>query len=250
MDLTELFLVFAGLIAGFIDSIAGGGGLITVPIFSIILGPGSTAIGTNKIVGTLASAAALFVYFRGGHVSFKGNRRFALIVAAGAGIGAILSPLVPPPVYKWLIVGVVPIILWIVWKKDLWVRHQIEQGSERPATNMTAFLGAGLACGLYDGLAGPGGGTLMFLSLMLVARLPLLPAMATAKVANLASASVSLATYAATGHVVWIKGISMGIGIVVGAMIGASFAPKRAGEMARAALIVVAIALAIRLVFS
>lgn len=264
-SILRLLLAAAGILAGFVDSIAGGGGLITVPIFSLVLGPGATAIGTNKIVAVCASLVALLVYLRGGHVSLRGNLIFALIVGASASLGAFLAPFLPGSVHRWILIVIGPVILWIVYRKDLWIQKEIEldQHEGRPLVrpsglrpaglmNRQSLLlwGAGFVCGFYDGIAGPGGGTLMFLSLLLVARIPLLNAMATAKVANLASAFVSLCSYTATGHVRWETGWPMALGISFGAFAGASLATRRAAPLARAALLIVASILLFRLIFS
>lgn len=238
-----LLLVF-GFIAGTIDSIAGGGGLITVPIFTLMLGPGASAIGTNKIVAAVSTSVALMIYRRHGHVTLRGNRRFALLAAVGAIAGAYVSPRIPPLAYKWLIVAIVPAVLYIVLAKDIWAR---ELKSETKLDPRWLWL-AGLACGFYDGVAGPGGGTLMFLSLFVVARLPLLTAMGTAKVANFATASTSLAAFASQGHVIWNKGVMVAVGIGVGAALGAWLATKNAARWARAALAIVSLLLLLRLI--
>jgi uncharacterized membrane protein YfcA len=146
-----------GGLAGFIDSIAGGGGLITVPVFSIVLEAGATAIGTNKIVGMVSTGVALYVYRRGGHVKLTGNWTFAGFVGAGALVGAWCARYVPADAYKWLIAGVTPIVLFIVFRREMWVKQSIREDHSRP--RLFWLYGAGLACGFYDGIAGPGGGT-------------------------------------------------------------------------------------------
>jgi len=246
--LLHFLLIAAGVLAGFVDSIAGGGGLITVPVFTLILGPGAEAIGTNKVVAVVATAVALFIYRRGGHVTLRGNWIFAGVVGGGAICGAWSSRFVPPEAYKWLIILVAPFILWIVFRKELWIKRAIKD--EHPAPNPRLLLLAGVLCGFYDGIAGPGGGTLMFLSLFVLARLPLLTSMATAKIANVASSSLSLLTYALTGHVVWNTGAVMAVGVAVGAAFGARMAIRNAAVIARFALLVVSSLLILRLILS
>ena len=246
--LTYVFLILLGVIAGSIDAIAGGGGLITVPIFSILLEPGATAIGTNKIVGMVSTGVALYVYRRAGHVRLSGNWTFALYVGVGALVGAWCARFVSPTAYKWLIAGMAPVVLLIVFRRDMWIKQAIHDHS--PAATPLILWGAGLACGFYDGLAGPGGGTLMFLSLFVLARLPLLTSMATAKIANFTSATVALGTFASTGHVVWKTGLIMALGMAVGSALGASFAMKNATVFARFALLIVSAILIIRLLLT
>lgn len=245
-EVSDFWLTVAGTVAGFIDSIAGGGGLITVPLFSLLFGPGALAIGTNKVAATMGSAVAMLIYLRAGHIFLRGNRRFALFAAVGALMGARLSPFIPAEVYKWLIVTVVPLILWIVFNKDLWIKSALKTHTPEPTP--LVLWAAGFGCGFYDGIAGPGAGTLMFLSLLVLARLPLITSIATAKVANLATASTSLASFAYTGHVIWPKGLTMAAGVCVGAAVGASLATRWTAPLARAALLVVSVILVIRLV--
>jgi uncharacterized membrane protein YfcA len=240
-------LLFAGLFAGMIDSIAGGGGLITVPLLTLLIGPGPLAIGTNKVAAVGSSLFALLVYMKAGHVELKGNRIFAALVGVGAVCGAFLSSLIPPSNYQYILILICPVILFVVFKKDLWIRQGIDAVEIKSRNQQILFCCLGFACGLYDGIAGPGGGTLMFLSLYLVARIPLLAAMATAKVANLASASLALGSFAFTGNVQWVTGLWLAAGISVGALIGANYATRNAAPLARLALLIVAVILLIRL---
>lgn len=239
MDITtEILLIGASFLAGLIDSVAGGGGLITVPLLSLLIGPGAIAIGTNKVAAVGASLLALLVYMRGGHVVLKGHRSFALLVGLGAILGSQLSPYIPSTLYRWLLIIICPTVLWIVYRKDFWIGREMHEvhGSVAKSAPLKLWL-LGFGCGFYDGLAGPGGGTLMFLSLYLVARIPLLSAMATAKVANLTSASLALASFSWTGNVRWKYGLHACLGISIGAAIGAFFALRNAAPLARAALL-------------
>ena len=259
-SLPEILLLIPGFIAGLIDSVAGGGGLITVPSLSLVVGAGAKAIGTNKMAAVCSSLAALAVYRSQGHVRIKGNRIFAILTGMGAALGALVSPSIPPDAYKGVLLTVCPIMLLLVYNKDLWTRREIEdrethhadgQSSGKPKFSWTwGFWLAGLACGFYDGVAGPGGGTLMFISLFVIAKMPLVASIATAKVANLSSASVSLATFAVTGNVIWTKGVWVAVGISFGAFLGAKLATKRAAPVARIALLVAASLLILKLAFS
>lgn len=247
-SLTQIYLVLTGLIAGFVDSIAGGGGLITVPVFSILLEPGAVAIGTNKIVGVVSTGVALYVYRRGGHVTLRGNWTFAGFVGGGALLGAYCSRFVSPEAYNWLIAAMAPVVLWIVFRREMWVKQSIREDHSHPSFKL--LYAAAMACGFYDGIAGPGGGTLMFLSLFVLARMPLITSMATAKIANFTSASVALMTFAYNGRVVWSAGLVMAAGMAVGAATGANYAMKNATTFARFALLIVSTLLIIRLLMS
>ena len=232
-------LLLAGLVAGFIDAIAGGGGLITVPVFTLLLGPGPAAIGTNKIGGTLAAFVALLVYARKGHFDWRKSVLFAVWVALGSWLGSTLNPYVPPAYFKWFLLATCPLILAVVWKKDFWVASAEPPLAEAPTFWKLGIALSGFGCGIYDGIWGPGGGTFMFLSLFFAAKLPLLTAIAAAKLANTGSALTSLTNYAFHGYVHWKEGFTLAAGIIVGGYFGASHNTQVAGKLVRPLLVVV-----------
>lgn len=233
------------MIAGFIDSIAGGGGLITLPIFSIIFGPGPHAIGTNKIVATLGAFVALCVYLRKRKADFKRSITFTLWVALGALLGSRVAPLVPEKAFFWLLMMICPVILWVIWNKNLWIRNDAPSSST--TSRYSAVMVSGLLCGFYDGVFGPGGGTFMFLALMIFAKLPLLAAIAASKLANTCSAAAALASYYEGGYVHWEEGLMMASGVVFGAFIGATLATHNAARIVRPILLIVVSLLLFRL---
>jgi uncharacterized membrane protein YfcA len=239
-------------VAGFVDSIAGGGGLVTLPSMAWIVGPGVLAIGTNKIVGTAAALVALFVYLSRGH--FDGSRSFwfALWVGLGSFVGSRIAPLIPAAAFNYFLIATCPLILWVVWRKDLWV--STEAGHGEPSTGhgkrvfekrVLALLGLG--CGFYDGVWGPGGGTFMFLSLFFFGKLPLLAAIAASKLSNAVSAGTALVSYAFQGQVRVLEGSIMASGVVAGSYVGARHATTRASRIVRPVLVAVVALLVLKL---
>jgi uncharacterized membrane protein YfcA len=249
---TSLLLIITGLLAGFIDSIAGGGGLITLPVLTLILGAGPDAIGTNKIAGAMAAFVAMIVYTRSGHMELKKGMTFTAFVGLGALGGSLVSPLLPKEFFKWILFVTCPLILWVVWRKDLWVQQEVQENQSKkkrkwtPRLNLKVVI-AGMICGFYDGVWGPGGGTFMFLSLLFFAKLPLFSALAASKLANTFSASVALTSYSISGHVFWAQGLLLALGISCGAFIGAKFATRNAALLVRPVLVVVVVLLIFRL---
>ena len=240
-----LFLILAGLITGLIDSIAGGGGLISLPILSLALTPGADAIGTNKIVGSLAALVALIVYARAGHMDLKKSLIFTLLISTGSFLGSSITPHLPQNAFRWILLVMCPFILWVVLKKDLWIQERDSRPLKKPSVFKVGL--SGLICGVYDGAFGPGGGTFMFLSLLLFARLPLFTALAASKLANTISAGVALVSYASRGFVHWTEGILMASGVIVGAFLGAQFATKKASHLVRPVLVSVSVLLMLKL---
>ncbi|MGK5087970.1 TSUP family transporter [Bdellovibrionota bacterium FG-2] len=239
-----ILLFFSGLLAGVIDSIAGGGGLITLPSLTLILGPGPHAIGTNKIVGTVAALVALLVYRRAGHFDLKKSLFFAISVGVGSFVGSRTAILLPLWVFRWFLLVSCPVVLWVVWRKDLWLAWQ--GSSVFIKLSQPKIAAVGVLCGFYDGVWGPGGGTFMFLALVFVADLPLLTGLAAAKLANTLSASSALFGYALGGYVHWGTSVPMVLGISLGAFVGAKLAVRRASVIMRPILVVVVVLLLIR----
>lgn len=240
MDLSLLLPLF-GLLAGFIDSIAGGGGLITLPVLLWFLERGAHAVGTNKIPGTVAAFVALLVYARAGHFHLGRSLWFSLAVGIGAVCGSLLTPYIPSEAFPIILLILSPLILWILCVKDLWVRELDASKVSREKVLFWGFL-----AGLYDGMWGPGGGTFMFLALFLGAKLPLLQAIASSKLANTFSASFSLTSFAARGYVHWREGFLLASGIVVGAYLGARLTNRNAVKIVRPILAVVTLLLVLK----
>jgi uncharacterized membrane protein YfcA len=248
-DTMMILMISGGFIAGFIDSIVGGGGLITVPIFLLALGPNASAIGTNKVAAVAAQLAAFAVYFQNRQVDEIRGRSIFLITALGAIFGALLAPKLPSEFFKWFLLVITPAVIAMVLTKRIWSRSP-----DKPAKPRLAMLGS-FSAGFYDGVAGPGGGTMMFLSLFIIGGMPAAIAMGTGKLANLGSALTSLATYGLQGEVRWLLGFLVAVPISIGAWAGAKFATRlregeslesRARDVSRAALVVVSCLLLVR----
>lgn len=243
-----LLLLGSGLVAGAIDSIAGGGGLITLPTLSLAVGQGVDAIATNKIVGSAGALMALLVYMRRNPVPWRIGLEFSFWIMLGSTCGSNLTPYLPKSLFPWFLLATYPVILWTVWEKDIWIREGAREAQPRKRHGLLEprLMLAGLACGFYDGMWGPGGGTFMLLALLLVVRLPLMPAVVASKLANTVSASTALIVYGTRGHVHVTTGVLMAAGMCAGAFIGASLATKRASTVVRPVLAFVATLLVLK----
>jgi uncharacterized membrane protein YfcA len=235
-------LALLAALAGFIDAIAGGAALITLPALSAVLGPGARAIGTAKLVGATAAVTAFLVLWA------KGQRldRIALTFGAWIGLGSLAgstaAPHVDPEAFRYLMIGVCPLLLYVVLQKDRWL---VEPAPNPPSQARIAL--PGLAVGLYDGFFGPAGGTFMFLALVLVMGRPLLTALITAKFVNAVAGCVALANYARQDLVSWRHGSVMAAAVLAGAAFGARQAAHSGSRLVRPMLVVVTVLLLIRL---
>lgn len=231
-------LLLGGLLTGFVDSIAGGGGLIALPIMLWVLGNGADAVGTNKVVGSCAALVALLVYLKHSKIPWKITLRFSLWIAIGSWIGSSLTPFIPPKYFPYILLGTIPLVLWVLLKKSFWMARP----PRASASEIGLFI-SGLLIGGYDGLWGPGGGTFMLLGLVVFGGVPVLPAVGASKFVNWVSASVAWLRFGQGGYIHFQQGFWMATGVVAGAWIGATQNSKHSGKLVRPMLVVVSVLL-------
>lgn len=243
LDNTLLLLALAGFLAGFIDSIAGGGGLITIPVLIISGMNPITALGTNKLQGLFGSATATITYARGGHVNLQTQLHTAFLSFLGAAIGAYTATLISP---KWFLM-ILPFILiaiaiYFVFKRDL--------SDEDKQARITPILFAVTmvpAIGFYDGIFGPGTGSFFMLAFVSLAGYGVLKATAHTKLLNFASNLGAFVIFMGFGAINWKIGIIMGIMQIAGAKLGANMAMKNGSKIIKPLLVITCTALAIKL---
>jgi uncharacterized membrane protein YfcA len=231
----EMLLMFSGWVAGCIDSIAGGGGLITLPTLAGFLEPGPHSIGTNKIVGFTGALIAFLVYLRKHPLHLRRGAAYVAVVGLGALLGSWCSPFFPKVYFRYLLIAACPLVLWVIWNKQAFMNEL----RDPPGNPLFSLMVSGVAVGFYDGFFGPGGGTFMLLSLLMTARLPLFEALLLSKLANTASAGVSLVSYGLQGYVHPRYGMIMAVGMTLGGYMGASLASRKAEKVVRPVLALV-----------
>ena len=238
------FLLAAAFLAGFVDSIAGGGGLITIP--ALLLGGFSPveALGTNKLQGLFGSGSATIAYARKGHVDLRRQLWAALLSALGAAIGAALATLVPGDIFR----AVLPFLLVAI---ALYFALKPNMGDVDRAQRMTPFL-FGLVLvpliGFYDGIFGPGTGSFFMLAFVTLMGFGLLKATAHTKLLNFASNAGAFAVFVFAGAIVWKTGLMMGAAQFLGAQVGSRFAMKNGARVIKPLLVVTCTALAMKLI--
>jgi len=234
-----LFIV--GTVAGWIDSIAGGGGLITVPVlFSLGVSP-AEALGTNKLQAVFGSGSATWHYYRAGLI----GRAVASVVftAIGATLGALAVQRLPADCLGKSI----PFLLIAIAVYFLF-RPQLGASDTEPRWKTGVFhfvFGVGL--GFYDGFFGPGAGSFWAMAYVWLLGFNLTKATAHTKLMNFTSNATSLVMFIAGGKVLWLAGLVMGFGQLFGARIGAKMVITRGARFIRPIFIAVALALSARL---
>lgn len=238
-------LVFAAFAAGFVDSIAGGGGLITVPALLLAGLPPVEALATNKFQGTFGSGTAAVAYARGGLVDLKGQLVPVVVAVLASAAGSVLATHLPVELFRLVMpVVLVGVALWFGLKRGL--SDQDRAARMTPAV-FTATVVPVVAA--YDGLIGPGTGSFFMLGLVALAGMGVLRATAQTKVLNFSSNIGSLAVFVAVGGVWWGLGLAMAAAQVVGARLGARMAMKRGARLIRPLLVTVSTLLAARLIW-
>ncbi len=246
-DLTltlTLLLLAAAFLAGFVDSIAGGGGLIAVPALLLAGFSPVESLGTNKLQGLFGSGSATVAYARKGHVDLKAQLPSAVLAAAGSALGAMLATIIPGDIFRaFLPFLLVTIALYFAFKPNM---NDIDR-----ARRLSPFL-FGLIIvpmiGFYDGVFGPGAGSFYMLAFVALAGFGLLKATAHTKLLNFASNLGGFAVFAFAGVVYWKVGLLMGAAQFAGAQVGSRLAMKNGARIIRPLLVITCVALAAKLI--
>ncbi|WP_438444544.1 sulfite exporter TauE/SafE family protein [Gorillibacterium sp. sgz5001074] len=219
-----LFLIGAGFAASFIDSVVGGGGLISVPALLFTGLPPGLVLGTNKLAGTLSSLTSSASFFFSGKIQLRTVAALFPLSLIGSVAGAFTVKQIPATFLKPLVVGLlIAVTLYTLCKKNWGNQSQFAGWTMKNAL----VLGFGsLLLGFYDGFFGPGTGSfLIFLFLLL--GFDFVGASANSKVLNLASNLGSLATFFALRSVNVYYGLPMGLAMVAGALVGSQVAIRK-----------------------
>lgn len=241
-------LVVAAFFAGFVDSIVGGGGIITLPALLATGMPPHLAIGTNKVVGTGASGIATWTYGRAGLLDRR-LAAYAFPVAVGASIGGAATVLRLPEqavlgMVAFVMVGIIAYVL---------ARPRFGQDDNYPGRTgrvIVALVATAAVAGFYDGLLGPGTGTFLLFGIIGLTGMPFLRAAAHGRMLNFGSNVGALAYFTAAGTVDWVVGPIMAIGTVTGGFLGARFGVRYGARWLRPIFVVVASGLLVRLLWS
>lgn len=238
-------LVLVAFAAGFVDAIAGGGGLITVPALLLAGIPPVQAIATNKLQGTFGVFSSTLTFLRAGAIEKRLVVPLGLAALAGGIAGAGLATILPVALLRLAI----PFVL-IAIALYMWLTPKFGDGDAHARMTPTLFAGSvGLAIGAYDGLFGPGAGTFYLIGLILLCGFPLLRATAHTKLMNAASNLGALGFFLAAGHVLVLPGLAMGFAAATGAWLGARTSLRHGGRIIRPLVITISILMALRLLF-
>lgn len=224
-------------LAGLVDSIAGGGGLISLTAYLLAGVPAHAALGTNKLSSSIGTLAATLRLARGGYIKLKLALPAAAGAIAGSVAGAKLALLTPAGIFEMMLVVALPIVAFAVLRKRAIDVPENAVISTRRQYAIVAL--SSLAIGCYDGFYGPGTGTFMLIAFTAAAKLPVKEASGEVKVANLASNVAALITFFMHGQVWMALGLTAAVFSIAGNYLGAGMVMKDGTKIVRPIIIAV-----------
>lgn len=233
-------------IAGLIDAIAGGGGLISLPAFFFAGLPAHAAIATNKLSSTMGTSIVTLRYALSGYMV---KRYVAVGVACGltgSFLGSNLVLLTDNFVLMVFMLVSLPFVAWLIFRTKNLDTFAESPLSQRKALAITATVA--LCVGVYDGFYGPGTGTILMLLLTTLAHQSIKEAQGTSKAINLSTNISALVVFLASGNVVVVLGLIAGLFNIAGGWIGTSLFKKKGSSIVRPFMIVVIVLFAIKLI--
>lgn len=240
-----LLLICAAFLAGFVDAIAGGGGLITVPALLLAGASPIETLATNKLQGSFGAGTAVLAYARAGHVRPMDQLGMAAVAAVAGGMGALLAHLMPAQALRVIMpVVLVAVALFFAFKPGISDADRVER--IKPA--VFSFTAVPMIAA-YDGFFGPGTGSFFMLAFVMLAGFGVLKATAHTKMLNFASNIGSLGVFVTTGATWWGVGLAMAVAQVAGAALGARLAMRVGAKLIKPLLVFTSTALALRLLW-
>jgi hypothetical protein len=240
------FMAIAALCAGFVDAIAGGGGLIQLPALLIGLPQSATVqvLGTNKLSSIFGTSAAALMYRKRAKPDLFLTLSMALSALMGSMSGALLASHIPTRALRPLIFFMLIAVGIYTWKRPVLghieeMRHGVHKGRF-----IAILLGASI--GFYDGIFGPGTGTFLMLVLVAVLGFEFLNASAIAKVVNVATNAGAIFIFGIHGVILWKIGLMLGVANIAGGALGAKLALRGGSVFIRKIFLVVTAILIIK----
>ena len=248
MEVTwQTFLILLPLtgLAGFVDAIAGGGGLISMPAYMLAGCPPHIAIATNKVSAGMGLTMATYRYARSGYVRLKLSVFCVIASLIGGSLGAKLSLMLNERYFKILMLFILPVTAAFVMKGRV-----LSDDKEELSFTRTVIIACAVALtvGAYDGFYGPGSGTFMLLLLTGAAHMKLQEANATAKVINFCTCISSLTVYLLNGKVMIMLGLAAGATAALGSFIGTKMFDREGARIVKPLIIIVIVIFLIKLI--
>lgn len=236
----KMFLIVCPLLflAGFVDAIGGGGGLISLPAYLLAGLPIHQTIATNKLSSTCGTTMATIRFIREGLVNWKIALPTILLAMLGSSLGANVSMTVEESVMEKILFFVLPVVAFIVLNPKIFHDNAETELVLTPKVMITALLSA-FVVGFYDGFYGPGTGTFLIIAFTVFAKMNLRTANAQAKIINLTTNITSLVIFLMSGQVVVLLGLAAAVCNMAGNYLGAGLALTKGSRITRPVIVLV-----------
>ena len=239
-------LVFLG---GFIDSIAGGGGLITLPAYVLTGIPMHMALASNKFSSMFGTSFSAFNFLRSGKVYLKAVPVSVIFALGGSSLGAYVALLTGDEILRYILMVMIPVVAVVILaKKNFGKENRID--TLKTSTILIGASASALTIGFYDGFFGPGTGTFLILIFTAFLRFDLVTANGNTKVINLSSNIGSLITFLINGQVLFALAVPAAVFGILGNFIGSTLAIKIGAKIIKPILIGVLALLLINLIIA
>lgn len=245
--LTILFLCLGGFLAAFVDSIAGGGGLISMPVLLMTGLPAHLALGTNKFAGAFGCFSSAYNYSKSGKTNIELLKKLIPFTILGCllGVKCVLS--ISENILNILVFLMILIVaLYTYLKKDLGKEDKFENLSNE---NIKKGIIMAFALGFYDGFFGPGTGTFLTFAFIKIYGFDFLHASANTKILNFTSNFTALILFMFSGQILYKVAIFYAISMVLGGYIGAKVAINKGSQLIKPIFLFMAVAVAIKLLY-
>jgi uncharacterized membrane protein YfcA len=230
------FLMAGGFIAAFVDSVVGGGGLVALPLLLATGMPPTTALGTNKLAGTMSSLTSTLSFIGSGKVNLRLVLHLFPLTLVGAVGGAFAVRHIPSDFLRPLVVVMLLSVTLYTFFKKSWGQQSSFSGLKAKSAVWMGIAAFGL--GFYDGFFGPGTGSFLIF-VFLALGFDFVMAAGNAKVLNFASNIASLATFVSFGLVNYRYGLPMGAAMIAGSLIGSRIAIRKGTSYVRPMFMVI-----------
>ena len=239
-----IFLFFAAFVAGFVDSIAGGGGMITIPALLLSGVSPLQALATNKLQSTFGSFSATLHFYKKGFINLKFSLPFAITAFVFSAIGTISVQFIQVEFLS----KILPFLILIFGLYFLFA-PSIGTAQKTDKANGALLILAIAGIGLYDGFFGPGTGSFFILALIVIGGFELTQSLGQAKLYNVSTNLASLIFFALGGHMLWWVGLVMALGQFIGANLGAKMAIRFGIRIVKPIIVAVSFLMAAKLLY-
>jgi hypothetical protein len=245
---TFLIVLPVVFLAGVVDSIAGGGGLLSVPAYMAAGLPPHFVLGTNKFSSSFGTFFATLRYHQHRLIDTRVALLSAFFALLGSFLGARAVLLIDPAFLRYLLVILIPVIAtFTIFNRSMGRQNHSQQQTQQRKFSLAAT--AAMLIGFYDGFFGPGTGTFLILFYTLVLKYDFVTANANTKVVNLASNIAALVTFIINGKIIYAIGIPAAAAGIAGNLLGAKLVIKRGSNIIRPIFILALVLLLIKIIY-